>query len=68
MKGLAAAISAAWQNNKLNIGIIEPTAYIGGMCIAGGIGLRDLGNETTFINTIGYQWAMLNSKHYGTLQ
>ena len=45
--------------------IIEPSANIGGMCVAGGIGLRDLGNETTFVNTLGYQWCMINAKHYG---
>lgn len=35
------------------------------MSVAGGIGLRDLGNVTTFTNTIGYQWTLLNAKYYG---
>jgi hypothetical protein len=47
------------------VALIEPDVVVGGMCVAGGIGLRDLGNETTFQNTLGHQWAMLNSKYYG---
>eukprot|EP00026_Physarum_polycephalum_P005478 Phypoly_transcript_05513.p1 GENE.Phypoly_transcript_05513~~Phypoly_transcript_05513.p1 ORF type:complete len:488 (+),score=93.26 Phypoly_transcript_05513:480-1943(+) len=35
------------------------------MSVPGGIGLRDLGNETTFLNTIGYRWTLLNAKYYG---
>ena len=39
--GIAAAITAARTSPSLSIVIIEPTAYIGGMVSAGGIGLRD---------------------------
>jgi hypothetical protein len=39
--GIAAAITAARTSPALSIVIIEPTAYIGGMVSAGGIGLRD---------------------------
>ena len=37
--GIAAAISAA--RASLSVALIEPTAYIGGMASAGGIGLSD---------------------------
>src|SRR5271163_5134291 len=53
------------RNATLRIALLEPSPYIGGMSVAGGIGLRDLGNETTFHNTIGYTWSMVNSKYYG---
>jgi len=43
--GIAAAITAARAAPDFKIAIIEPTAYIGGMSYAGGIGLRDLGLE-----------------------
>lgn len=39
--GIAAAITAARTSSSLSIAIIEPTAYVGGMVSAGGIGLRD---------------------------
>ena len=39
--GIAAAITAARTSSSLSVVIIEPTAYIGGMVSAGGIGLRD---------------------------
>ena len=39
--GIAAAITAARTSPDLSIAIIEPTAYIGGMISAGGIGLGD---------------------------
>ncbi len=39
--GIAAAITAARTSPSLSIVIIEPTAYIGGMVSAGGIGLID---------------------------
>jgi ribulose 1,5-bisphosphate synthetase/thiazole synthase len=39
--GIAAAITAARTSSSLSIAIIEPTAYVGGMASAGGIGLRD---------------------------
>ncbi len=45
--GIAAAITAARAAPSSKIAIIEPTAYIGGMSYAGGIGLRDLGLEET---------------------
>jgi ribulose 1,5-bisphosphate synthetase/thiazole synthase len=45
--GIAAAITAARAAPTFKIAIIEPTAYIGGMAAAGGIGLRDLGLEDT---------------------
>jgi hypothetical protein len=32
--------------------LIEPTAYVGGMMYAGGIGLRDLNNVTVIANTV----------------
>lgn len=38
--GIAAAVSAA-RSSSLSIAIVEPTAYIGGMATAGGIGLSD---------------------------
>lgn len=41
--GIAAAITAASASSSLKIAIIEPTAYIGGMVTAGGIGLGDIG-------------------------
>lgn len=39
--GIAAALTAARASPSLSIALIEPTAYIGGMVSAGGIGLRD---------------------------
>ena len=39
--GISAAITAARTSPRLSIAIIEPTAYIGGMISAGGIGLAD---------------------------
>ena len=39
----SAAITAARTSSSLKIAIIEPTAYIGGMATAGGIGLTDIG-------------------------
>lgn len=39
--GIAAAVTAARTSPNLSIAIIEPTAYIGGMISAGGIGLAD---------------------------
>ena len=65
MQGVAAAISAAWYNSTQRVVLIEPSPYAGGMCVAGGIGLRDLGNETSFYNTIGHTWTMMNAKYYG---
>ncbi len=41
--GISAAITAARASSSLKIAIIEPTAYIGGMATAGGIGLSDIG-------------------------
>ncbi len=41
--GISAAITAARASSSLKIAIIEPTAYIGGMATAGGIGLTDIG-------------------------
>jgi ribulose 1,5-bisphosphate synthetase/thiazole synthase len=45
--GIAAAITAARVSPTFSIAIVEPTEYIGGMSAAGGIGLRDLGWEST---------------------
>ncbi len=45
--GISAAITAAQAAPSFSIVLIEPTAYIGGMAAAGGIGLRDLGLEST---------------------
>jgi flavin-dependent dehydrogenase len=45
--GIAAAITAARASPSFSIVLIEPTANIGGMATAGGIGLRDLGLEVT---------------------
>jgi ribulose 1,5-bisphosphate synthetase/thiazole synthase len=45
--GIAAAITAARTSSTIRIAIIEPTPYIGGMAVAGGIGLGDLGVEET---------------------
>ena len=45
--GIAAAITAAQAAPSFSIVLIEPTANIGGMVSAGGIGLRDLGVERT---------------------
>lgn len=45
--GIAAAITAARASSSFSIALIEPTAYIGGMSAAGGIGLRDLAYENT---------------------
>ena len=45
--GIAAAITAARAAPNFKIAIVEPSAYIGGMAFAGGIGLRDLGEEGT---------------------
>ena len=42
--GIAAAITAARASPSLSIAIIEPTSYIGGMSVGGGLGLRDLGS------------------------
>jgi len=39
--GIAAAVTAARASASLSIVIIEPTAYVGGMATAGGIGLSD---------------------------
>ncbi|CAF4086621.1 unnamed protein product, partial [Adineta steineri] len=47
LAGISAAITAARVSPSFSIVIIEPTAYIGGMSTAGGIGLRDLGLEIT---------------------
>lgn len=41
--GLAAAVTAARASPSSKIALIEPTAYIGGMLTAGGIGLGDIG-------------------------
>lgn len=41
--GISTAITAARALSSLKIAIIEPTAYIGGMLTAGGIGLADIG-------------------------
>lgn len=40
--GIAAAITAARTLPSLFIVIVEPTAYVGGMASAGGIGLTDI--------------------------
>ncbi len=45
--GIAAAITAARASSTIKIAIIEPTSYIGGMAVAGGIGLGDLGVQET---------------------
>lgn len=41
--GIAAAITAARASSSLKIALIEPSPYIGGMVVAGGIGLSDIG-------------------------
>ena len=45
--GISAAITAARAAPNFKIAIVEPSPYIGGMATAGGIGLRDLGEEGT---------------------
>lgn len=45
--GIAAAITAARASAAIKVAIIEPTSYIGGMAVAGGIGLGDINVEET---------------------
>jgi len=61
--GIAASISAA-NGGKYHVALIEPSANLGGMLTAGGIGLRDLGNTATF-GGLGKTWAMMNARYYG---
>ncbi|CAF1608658.1 unnamed protein product, partial [Didymodactylos carnosus] len=62
--GIAAAITAARTSPSLQIALIEPSANIGGMSAAGGIGLRDLGLEETIIGTVAFDWVQNNAKYY----
>ncbi len=55
-------------DSSLSILLLEPSAYVGGMSITGGIGLRDLYNTTTMLNTIAYKWTWANAKYYGLLE
>lgn len=55
--GIAAAITAARTSSSLSVAIIEPTAYIGGMASAGGIGLTDIKLEDAsefFVKIVRY--------------
>jgi len=60
--GIAAAITAA-NGGKLRVALLEPTSYLGGMSVAGGIGFRDIADLSTF-GGIGIQWANINAKYY----
>jgi len=60
--GIAAAISAGRGGSR--VALLEPTSYLGGMAVAGGIGLRDLGVNGT-LGGIGWEWIQLNSQYYG---
>lgn len=61
--GISSAIMAA-RSGKTVV-ILEPTSNIGGMSAAGGIGLRDIGDEATIAtNCVAHEWAMLNAQHY----
>ncbi|CAF2884460.1 unnamed protein product [Rotaria sp. Silwood2] len=62
--GIAAAITAARISPSFSIVIIEPTAYVGGMSTAGGIGLRDLGLELTIMGSVAQEWVHNNYKYY----
>jgi hypothetical protein len=65
--GIAAAIAAdVAAHGALQIALITPDPFIGGMVSAGGIGLCDIGDISTILNTsLPYVWAMLNAEHYG---
>jgi hypothetical protein len=64
--GISAAVAAAKANSSVQVALVTPDPFIGGMVCAGGIGLRDIGNLDTISNTsLQYYWAMLNAANYG---
>lgn len=69
--GCSAAWIAAKQTPKMQVCLIEPSQFLGGMMTAGGIGLRDTDNFTSVFGdsrSFAYQWAKLNQEHYKTSQ
>jgi hypothetical protein len=67
--GCAAAYIAALQDNpRASVCLLEPSAFLGGMMTAGGIGLRDTANFSSIFGdprAFASQWAKLNAEHYG---
>jgi len=63
--GVAAAIIAS-NGTGLRVALIEPSARIGGMATAGGIGLRDCDSvDAMFSNgSLALKWATLNGEAY----
>jgi len=66
--GVAAAVGAArafkHSDQPGTVLVLEPSAFLGGMASAGGIGLRDVGLPTT-VGGIAREWALLNGAAYG---
>ncbi|CAF1396130.1 unnamed protein product [Adineta steineri] len=63
LAGISAAITAARVSPSFSIVIIEPTADIGGMSTAGGIGLRDLGDLVRFSGA-SFTWGRESRNQY----
>jgi len=60
--GITAAIAAA-NGGQFTVALIDPASNFGGMSVAGGIGLRDIGTPAT-LNGTALKWAMMNAAHY----
>ena len=62
--GFAAAL-AAKASGAESVLLLEPTAHVGGMASAGGIGLRDCKRKQLRMNnSTQYTWAMRNAEFY----
>jgi hypothetical protein len=63
--GFAAALGARAAGAQTVL-VLEPTAHVGGMAAAGGIGLRDCEqDEIRDNNSTQHTWGMRNAEHYG---
>lgn len=66
--GCSAAYTAARLSSPaFRVCLVEPSAYLGGMMTAGGIGLRDTDDFASVFGdarSFASQWAELNRRHY----
>ena len=60
--GISAALTFTNMTVGGKVAVVEPTAYIGGMSGAGGIGFRDFATPAPCCTMV--EWGMLNAAHY----
>lgn len=63
--GFAAALAAKSVSASLDVVLLEPSLYVGGMASPGGIGLRDCEKDEIRMNGgTQWQWGMRNAENY----